>query len=128
MTGRDWSVSFWILVLICAVLFLPSQPALAQLSQQGRGGTTSGQFCATYNSDSKPEDCSFTSMQMCQESVSGLGGWCAPQAGAPVTPPPPLLQFPALNGPARVPPPPVADQPAVEPPMTLPDAPPANGY
>jgi hypothetical protein len=89
------------------------------------------QFCATYDDDATPEDCSFTTMQMCQQSVDGIGGYCAPQAEAPAVPPPPLFQFnrgPDAFAPAPMPPPPLADQtaPPAQAPMQLPDASPNN--
>jgi Protein of unknown function (DUF3551) len=90
---------------------------LLVLAQYG-GVAAQGQFCATYN-DNSPEDCSFTTMEMCQQSVSGVGGACAPQASAPVMPPPPLFQFPQIRPdpyaftPAPVgPPPPMGPAPA----------------
>ena len=67
-------------------------------------GTTQSQFCATYNDDATPMNCSFTTIEMCEESVSGVGGYCAPQSLAPAMPPPPLLkpfQFPSAFAPTR---------------------------
>jgi hypothetical protein len=85
-----------------------------------------GQYCATYNDDATPEDCSFTTMQVCQQSVNGVGGYCAPQSEAPVMPPAPLFEFrrdPYAFAPAPIPPPP---PPVAEPssgPLQLPDSP-----
>jgi Protein of unknown function (DUF3551) len=117
---RPEAMTFWIVVLLA--LFLPA-------SAYAQGAAPPTQFCATYNSDSQPEDCSFTSMAMCREAISGVGGWCAPQPLAPAMPAPPLFQFPGQSAPISVPPPPLANQPAPvpPPPMTLPDAP-GNPY
>ena len=120
----------WIFLL--HVLLAP-----ALLHAQPNGVASQSHYCATYNSDSQPEDCSFTSLQMCQESVSGLGGWCAMQSSAPAMPPPPLMQFPSDFGaapsgsapfafpPAPVPPPQINQQPSG--PLQLPDAQSPNG-
>lgn len=84
-----------------------------------------GQFCATYNDDSTPEDCSFLTLGMCEQSVSGVGGSCAPQSLAPPMPPPPLIQFrpdPYAFAPAPMPPAPTGNQPVLPPPRLLPDA------
>jgi Protein of unknown function (DUF3551) len=79
-----------------------------------------GQFCATYD-DNSPEDCSFTTFAMCQQSISGVGGDCAPASSAPPMPAPPLFHlFPAPPNPAAVPPPPI-QQPSPGP-LQLPDA------
>lgn len=103
-------------------------PALVHAQSSGAAGPS--HYCATYNSDSQPEDCSFTSLQMCQQSINGLGGWCGPQSQAPVMPPPPLFKFPAQfdSGqawgtplafpPASAPPPPIGQTG----PLQLPDA------
>jgi hypothetical protein len=96
-------------------------------------GAAQGQFCATYNDEASPEDCSFTSMEMCQQSISGIGGYCAPAGLAPAMPPPPLFRRdpfalspapPPAFAPAAVPPPPI--DPAAAP-LPLPDGP-GNGY
>jgi hypothetical protein len=100
--------------------------ALALATAHSRIALAQGHFCARYNDDATPEDCSFTSFQMCQQSVSGLGGICTTAADSPTPPPPPLFQFPAPQSafpPAPVPPPP--DLSAG--PMQLPDAPQSNG-
>ncbi len=96
---------------------------------QYRGVAAQSQFCATYD-DNSPEDCSFTTMEMCQQSVSGVGGACAPQASAPVMPPPPLFQLgpvrpdPYAFTPAPVGPPPPPGAPAMNAPAGA--APPPN--
>jgi hypothetical protein len=89
------------------------------LFAQYRDLAAQGQFCATYN-DNAPEDCSFSTMQMCEQSVSGAGGSCAPQASAPVMPPGPpaaplfpLRPDPYAFAPAPVPPPPTGNAPAI---------------
>jgi hypothetical protein len=81
----------------------------SMLHAQGLGTAAQGQFCATYDDDAAPEDCSFTTLEMCQESISGVGGYCASQSMAPGMPPPPLLkpfQYPSAFAPAPAPPPP----------------------
>jgi hypothetical protein len=112
----------WIVVI--AAFFMPS-------ALHAQGGAPQGQFCANYYG-TQPEDCSFTTMQMCQASVSGVGGYCAPIALAPTMPPPLIKRDPfALNSgsdpafaPAAVPPPPM--DPAAAP-LPLPDWP-GNPY
>ena len=94
---------FQVITLCCllaaAIAFAQSRTAAAQ-----------GHFCARYDDDATPEDCSFTSFQMCQQAISGLGGICAPGADSPTPPPPPLFQlFPTQQSAfpsAPVPPPP----------------------
>jgi hypothetical protein len=100
-------------IIMLGGLFMPSM-----LHAQGTGTPAQGQFCATYNNDAAPMDCSFTTMEMCQESVSGVGGYCAPQALAPAMPPPPLFrpfQGPSAFAPANVPPPPPMMPPPIDP-------------
>jgi hypothetical protein len=101
-------------------------PAIA--IAQCRTAAAQGHFCARYDDDATPEDCSFTSFEMCQQSISGLGGMCTSAADSPAPPPPPLFQFPMPSAlpPAPVPPPPDLSVPA--PPTQLPDAPQSNGY
>jgi hypothetical protein len=108
-------------VIIIAGLAMPSLSA----QSYAQGAAPQGGFCATYD-DYSPEDCSFASMAMCQQSVSGVGGWCAPSASAPPMPPPSI--FPSLLNlnaapppafaPAAVPPPP----PDQQGPLQLPDS------
>ncbi len=85
----EWTRAFQIAAF--SGLFIP----WLLVAQHG-GAAAQNQFCATYN-DNAPEDCSFTTLEMCQQSVSGVGGSCAPQAAAPAMPPPPLFQFPTLK-------------------------------
>ena len=93
---------------IALVGYLLSSPLQAQTAT----------YCATYP-DNASEDCSFTSFAMCQQSVSGLGGYCEAQSEAPAMPPPPLFRlFPAPAQPNA--PPPAGSSGS---PMTLPDAP-----
>ncbi len=107
-------------ILLCC-LFMPAI-AIAQC----RTAAAQGHFCARYDDDATPEDCSFTSFEMCQQSISGLGGLCAPAMDSPAPPPAPLFQFPMPStfSPAQVPPPP--DMSGTAPPTQLPDAQ-ANG-
>jgi Protein of unknown function (DUF3551) len=100
-------------IMLLGGLFMPSM-LHAQSASIGTGAAAQGQFCATYNDDATPMDCSFTTLQMCQQSVSGVGGYCAPQALAPAMPPPPLFrpfQDPSAFAPATVPPPPFVPPP-----------------
>jgi hypothetical protein len=91
---------------LCMLLILLSQAANAQVQH----------FCATYE-DTYPEDCSFTSMEMCEQSVNGVGGQCRPQSEAPATPPParfhllPWANVTPVAPPAPVPPPPGSGSP-----------------
>jgi hypothetical protein len=108
------------IIFLCA-FFTPSM-----LHAQVSGTGASGQYCATYSDDASPEDCSFSTFEMCEQSISGIGGSCAPQSEAPAMPPPPLFHFfQTPVAPAAVPPP-FANQPVPPPPTLLPDAPP-NG-
>ncbi len=81
---------------------------------QGVGGA----YCAQYSDGSSP-DCGFSSLQMCEQSVTGVGGVCtqnpAGPSGTPAggqlaydSPPAPRLPFgqPYAFAPAAVPPPP----------------------
>ena len=109
-------------IAIAAGTFATPLPLFTQA--QAQGVAPQGNFCATYD-DNSPEDCSFASMAMCQQSVSGVGGSCAPQAAAPSMPPAPIFPSllnpspPSAFAPAAVPPPPM-DQPQV--PLALPDS------
>jgi Protein of unknown function (DUF3551) len=90
------------IMMLCGVL-VPSM-------LHAQGTVAHGQFCATYNDDATPMNCSFTTIEMCEESVSGVGGYCAPQSLAPGMPPPPLFkpfQFPSAFAPTPVLPPPI---------------------
>lgn len=79
-------------------------------------------YCAMYPGNVAPEDCSFMSLEMCQQSINGLGGYCAVQTDAPPMPPAPLFRlFPEPAQPAAVPPPPLSN--AATSPVMLPDAP-----
>ena len=111
------------IIVFAGGLVLPSM-----LHAQDSPANAPGHFCATYD-DAMPEDCSFTSMSMCEQSVRGLGGYCAPQADAPVMPPSPMFRLfappqaapPPVTGPAPAfqwlnPPPPAAFAPAAVPP------------
>jgi hypothetical protein len=92
-------------IIVLGGLFLPSM-----LHAQGPGISAQGQFCATYNDDATPIDCSFTTLEMCQESVSGVGGYCAAESLAPGMPPPPLFrlfQSPSAFAPTPMAPPPI---------------------
>jgi len=101
---------------------------LALAIAQSWTAVAQGHFCARYDDDATPEDCSFTSFQMCQQSISGLGGLCAPAADSPAPPPPPLFQLPMQQSAfpqAPVPPPP--DMSMSPSPMQLLVGPQSNG-
>jgi hypothetical protein len=81
---------------------------------QGVGGV----YCAQYSDGSSP-DCGFSSLQMCEQSVTGVGGVCTQNPAGPsaalaggqgpyVSPPVPQLPFvqPSAFPAAPVPPPP----------------------
>jgi len=74
-------------------------------------------YCAQYDDGS--EDCSFSSLSMCNQSVTGVGGTCGlnPRGSSPsaASPGPPSFN------PAYVPPPPI--QQATSGPVALPSAP-----
>jgi hypothetical protein len=109
MIAKTARISVFAVVSGLALVFAPAPSAFAQ-----------SRFCATYDDDATPEDCSFTSLQMCQQSVSGIGGYCAPQGIAPAMAPPPLFGPPSFGppyafGPAPVPPPPTDAAPFNDP-------------
>lgn len=62
-------------------------------------------YCAQY-SDGASLDCSFSSLSMCEQSVSGVGGICIlnPRGGAPSS----AIAAPPSFNPAYVPPPPIS--------------------
>lgn len=62
-------------------------------------------YCAQY-SDGASLDCSFSSLSMCEQSVSGVGGICIlnPRGGAPSS----ANAAPPSFNPAYVPPPPIS--------------------
>jgi hypothetical protein len=111
------ALSIWIVA--SAVSFATPSVVLAQ----NDASALPDHFCAT--SEFAPEDCSFTSMAMCEQSVSGVGGSCAPQSASPAMPPRPMFQLfdrtpAAAFPPTAVPPPPMTQQSPG--PLQLPDA------
>jgi len=108
-----------ILARTALVLFLAGVSMTTALYAQGGGGSGTGQYCAIFSDGTSP-DCSFTTFQECDQSISGIGGICDvnPSAGNQASPSPP--QGPFWSDPAAVPPPPIAGQPS--PPLPLPDA------
>lgn len=88
---------------------------------------TSIKYCAQYNDGSSP-DCEFTTLQMCDEAISGVGGVCIdnPYATPAAASPPPQYQYQGSSGaqyqtqmgPMAVPPPPFTQSSA------MPQAPP----
>ena len=73
-----------------------------------QGAVSSYPYCAQY-SDGTSLDCSFSTLPMCYQSVTGVGGVCInnPHAGIPAASNPPhLFGSPYAFAPSPVPPPP----------------------
>jgi hypothetical protein len=71
-------------------------------------------YCAQF-SDGTSLDCGFSTLQMCEASVTGVGGLCLNNPAGPPPPPPQLasgpLQLPDAQAPLQAPPPPAQQQP-----------------
>jgi len=93
------------------------------------GGFPTYPYCAQY-SDGTSLDCSFSTLSMCYQSVTGVGGVCIdnPRAGgiAPATNSQRLFGSPYAFAPSSVPPPPMQQSPAQQSqgPLQLPGPPP----
>ena len=98
---------------ILIVLLLMPLP----LHAQGGAGMQNS-YCAQFSDGSSP-DCGFSSLQMCEQSVTGVGGVCIMNPSGPTSP---LAPVPQMNMPgvSLALPPPVA-QPSSGP-LALPDA------
>jgi hypothetical protein len=75
-------------------------------------------YCAQY-SDGTSLDCEFSNLQMCEQSVTGVGGVCIQNPYGANSEPNPNAGFQGAFGFAPVPPPPLAQQSSA--PMQLPD-------
>ena len=106
------------IIVLAHLVLVPSAHA------QGVGGV----YCAQYSDGTSP-DCGFSSLQMCEQSVTGVGGVCiqnpAGPRGLPASgqvsydsPPVPRLPFVQSGAfpPAAVPPPPFDQSAASQPP------------
>jgi hypothetical protein len=82
---------------------------LAPLPLDAQGG--GHQYCAEFY-DGSPPDCAYSTLQICEQSVTGVGGICTESLGQAVRSPTSFT--------AAVPPPPFAQPPSK--PLTLPDA------
>jgi hypothetical protein len=76
-------------------------------------------YCAQYDDEGSSLDCSFSTLSMCEQSVSGVGGTCTVN---PRGPSPSSVGAGALSfNPTYVPPPPIQQQTSS--PVALPSAP-----
>lgn len=84
---------------------------------QGVGGA----YCAQYSDGSSP-DCGFSSLQMCEQTVTGVGGICTQNPAGPSVAavseqasydPPPRPAFPFTQSPNAFPPAPVPPPPGI---------------
>src|ERR1700722_15859744 len=76
-------------------------------------------YCAQFDDGSSP-DCGFSSLQMCERSVTGVGGVCNVNPSGPPVQPATTTQNQMPFNYSPVPPPPFAQQPSS--PTQLPDA------
>jgi Protein of unknown function (DUF3551) len=76
-------------------------------------------YCAQYSDGTSP-DCEFSSLQMCEQSVTGIGGVCIQNPYGPNSPPNENAGFQGAFRFSPVPPPPQAQQSSV--PLQLPDS------
>jgi hypothetical protein len=97
-------------LLICCLMTI--SPLYAQRGFQNYP------YCAQYSDGSSQVDCSFTTLSMCYQSVTGVGGTCInnPRAGGSA----PTRNSEFAFGPAPVPPPPSQSQNLLQLPGTAP--------
>lgn len=76
-------------------------------------------YCAQFEDGTSP-DCGFSSLQMCERSVTGVGGVCNLNPSGPPVQPAPTAQNQMPFNSSAVPPPPFAQQSSG--PLPLPDA------
>jgi hypothetical protein len=108
--------------IIFAVHLLVATPLFAQ----GGFGAMQNQYCAQF-SDGSSLDCGFSTLQMCEQSVTGVGGVCILNPSGPSRPPMAAAQDQTPYRSSVMPPPPFSQQAAA--PLQLPDAaqsPPCN--
>ncbi len=103
----------------CSIIFLAQLPVTGPLHAQTFGGSSQYPYCAQF-SDGTSLDCGFSSLQMCEQSVTGVGGVCIlnpsgppaaqalnqrvynlPAAAAPIAPPSGPLQLPDASPPCN---------------------------
>lgn len=75
-------------------------------------------YCAQFSDGSSP-DCSYSSLQMCEQSVTGVGGICIMDPYGSGASPTSASQNQAQFNPVAVPPPPFAQQSAAAPIQSL---------
>jgi hypothetical protein len=97
---------------------LPISPVHAQ------GGSQSYPYCAQYNDSSSQVDCSFSTLSMCYQSVTGVGGFCIGNPRRRTSAPARNSEF--AFGPVPVPPPPSQSQGPLQLPGPPPQARPAE--
>jgi hypothetical protein len=78
-------------------------------------------YCAQFSDGTSP-DCGFATLQMCERSVTGIGGVCLLNPAGPPVQPVAAAPGPAPFNAMAVPPPPIAQQSSG--PVQLPGAPP----
>jgi hypothetical protein len=102
------------------IVFAGHLLAATPLYAQGGFGATQNQYCAQF-SDGSSLDCGFSSLQMCEQSVTGVGGVCILNPSGPSRPPVADAQdqAPSYQS-SAMPPPPFAQQASA--PLQLPDA------
>jgi hypothetical protein len=59
----------------CSIILLAQLPVTGLLHAQTFGGSSQYPYCAQF-SDGTSLDCGFSSLQMCEQSVTGVGGVC----------------------------------------------------
>jgi hypothetical protein len=88
-----------------AAAIVPVLAGAGMTTLQAQGGFPTYPYCAQY-SDGTSLDCSFSTLSMCYQSVTGVGGVCIDNPRAGGVAPAANSQF--AFGPSAVPPPPVA--------------------
>jgi hypothetical protein len=80
-----------------SIIFLAQLPVTEPLEAQTFGSSAQYRYCAQFSDGTSP-DCGFSTLQMCEQSVTGVGGICilnpsGPRV-APAEPPSGPLQLP----------------------------------
>jgi len=92
---------------------------ISSLQAQGMGGNMQNSYCAQFSDGTSP-DCSYSNLQMCERSVTGVGGVCLNNPSGPTSPSAMAPQAQTPFSSSAVPPPPFAQQSSG--PLPLPDA------
>jgi hypothetical protein len=100
-----------------SIIFLAQLPVTEPLEAQTFGSSAQYRYCAQFSDGTSP-DCGFSTLQMCEQSVTGVGGICILNPSGPRVA---ELQNQGAYNLSAVPPPP-AEPPSG--PLQLPDAPP----